>query len=439
MNTRTLASDFSEWETNQIPSAEDLMCLLESDAIVAFAIDGMTEDACDNWLKGFKEPNPEFPIAPTIVDCIKHARLFGDSICVKLPATIDENSKLTDLAAFLEAPEPEGFKPVGLDWFHPICDGDGYGDPSAEDLDEMGNFKYYHVQIAGVTKGKGLTIHASHVILFPGKKTRRKQRGICDFIASLDDIIRFRLWREAYGERAYRVAVPIYHWNKKVGKWETAEKSGITAACGEGKAVVTTGETTVGVISPPLTPDEINSTAIKLLQMIANDLGVFLNDIAELSGGGEKYAPDSNQSTYWKAIASLQKRYEPYITKVLKAFGLKFEGWNSPWEESLQQQIINMNALAQGYNNSSDPEVKAILKAHIVTNYGEKIDYTKYLAEERANSEREATRLDAFARSGGNARNGDGGRDGSGNDGDARGNDDAPDEEADPEDPDDRL
>jgi hypothetical protein len=45
----------------------------------------------------------------------------------------------------------------------------------------------------------------------------------------------------------------------------------------------------------------------------------------------------------------------------------------------------------------------------LVTTYGEKIDYTKYLAEQRANVDREQRQLDAFTSGGGDKGNGSAG------------------------------
>jgi hypothetical protein len=89
------------------------------------------------------------------------------------------------------------------------------------------------------------------------------------------------------------------------------------------------------------------------------------------------------------------------MRKVLKGFGMEFNGWNTPWEEPFAQQLTNISTLANIMNTSMDPETRAIAKALLVTTYGEKIDYTEYLDEQRTNIEHEQQQLDAFTRSGG--------------------------------------
>lgn len=401
MNTRSITKDFSTWTRGTIPTAEHLLSLYESDFIVQFAIDGMTEDATNNWLKNFKEINADAPIAPKIITAMKWADLYGDSIAVLLNAATDEG-QITDKSLLSK---PFSGKAVGMDVFHPLVDGDGYDDPSPADLDALGNPKVFRVHIKGV---QGIVdIDASRCVIFKGRSTRRSWRGIYVGIGSLDDTIDYRKWRAAYGARASKVAVPHAHWNKANpnAEWSATEKTKIDTVEGVDEAVVTTGEVTRETIGGTLTEGELDSTAIGLLNAIAVDLGVQLTDIFQNQSNRQDWAPDNNQSTYVIALISKQKRHEESVKKVLKAFGIKWEGWNSPWEEPLQQQIININGLANTYNTSTDPEIRSIVKSLLVTQYGEKTDYSKYLAAERASAERDANLLDnALKRGDGSSR-----------------------------------
>jgi hypothetical protein len=223
---------------------------------------------------------------------------------------------------------------------------------------------------------------------------------------SLDDAIDYRKWRATYGVRAGDVAAPTYHLDKPTpgASWPPAEKRSVDTAFGVNKAALTTGGVTMNPISAPLSVGELDTTSIGLLNAIAKDLGIQLNDIFDNQGNAEKVAPDSNQTAYIQALLDRQKKHTEAMTKVLEAFGLTFEGWNSPWEEPFAQQLGNIQILANIQNSSMDPETRAIAKAMLVTTYGEKIDYTKYLAEQRANVDREQRQLDAFATGGGDNR-----------------------------------
>jgi hypothetical protein len=398
MNTRTISEDFSTWVRGQAPTASQLLCLYESDFVVQFAIDGMTEDATNHWLKNFKEPNPDAPIAPKIVNAMKWADLYGDAIAVLLDKA-NEDGEVTNLDLLAK---PFSGKAVGLDVFYPIADGDGYDDPDPKtDMDEFGNPKVFKVHIKG--SGDTITIDASRCIIFKGRETRRSWRGMYVGIGSLDDVIDYRKWRASYGVRASDVAIPGYHANKEKedATWSAAEKTSLDSAFGVGNVAATTGKTSITQIGGVLTPGELDSTAIGLLNAIAVDLGVELTDIFKSQGNNEKFAPDSNQSTYMIALVSKLKRHEESVKKVLKAFGIKWEGWNSVWEEPFQQQILNINGLSKTYNESADPETKAIVKSILVSQYGEKTSYKEYLATERANAERDAKRLAEFTNSGG--------------------------------------
>jgi hypothetical protein len=396
MNTRSLTHDFSTWERGHRFTAEELLALYESDEIAKFAIDGMIEDATNHWIKNFVEPNPDAPIADKIIQAMKWADLYGDSIVVLLDAATEEG-QITD--ASLLASLFSG-SAAGCDVFHPLVDGDGYEDPSTADLDALGNPKVFRVHVKGVLKP--IEIHPSRCVVFSGRKTRRGWRGLCEFAASIDDVVDYRKWRAAYGIRATKIAVPHAHWNKAENgsDWSSAELANLDLVEGEGQYVQTTGKVTREIISGNLTVGELDAEATSLLQAIANDLGVSLNDIFQHQGNAEKFAPDSNQTTYILALMSRQKRHEMPVKKVLTAFGIKFEGWNSPWEEAMQTQITNINGLAKTYNESADPEIKSIVKSMLVTQYGEKTNYKQYLTDERGNAARDAeiTRrsIDAF-------------------------------------------
>jgi hypothetical protein len=291
--------------------------------------------------------------------------------------------------------KPLSGKAAGVDVFHPIVDGDGYDDPSTDALDENGHPRYLVCHIKGVA-GNGFKIDASRIIVFKGKTTRRSWRGEYIGIASLDDVIDYRRWRAAYGMRAGDVAVPAFHLNKESGEWTDAEKTSIENAFGEDKTARTIGKVTMNPISQPLSIGELDSTALGLLNAIANDLGVMVNDIFQRQGNAEKVAPDSNQTAYIQALLSRQKLFTEPITAVLKAFGIEFEGWNSPWEEPFAQQLANIATLANIMNTSMDPETRAIAKSLLVTNYGKETDYESYLAEQQSAIDTEQAQLDAF-------------------------------------------
>jgi hypothetical protein len=404
MNTRTLATDFSTWERGHAPQANEMLALYESDFIVEFAVDGMTEDATDKWLKDFEEPNPENPIAPKIVQAMKWAELFGDTLFVPqdpIPDTITDPKELekAKLDTSSLAKDREGVS-AGCDVFHPLADGDGYDDPTPAELDNLGNPTVFHVHFKG--KEKAVDIKASRCIIFKGRSTRRSWRGLFIAIASIDDIIDYRKWRAAYGVRAGDVAEPAYHVNKEdaMGAWSPAEKTSIDNAFGVNKVALTTGKVTVNPITMPLTVGELDSTSTGLLNAIAKDLGISLNDLFDHMGNAEKVAPDSNQTSYMIAIISRQKRHTDAVTKALKAFGIEFTGWNSPWEEPMATKITNISSLATTYNSSMDPEIRAVTKALLMSTYGEETEYEQYIADETANAEREEQRLDEFARGG---------------------------------------
>jgi hypothetical protein len=416
MNTRSLSIDYSTWARGHQFTAEELMCLYETDFLMKFAIDGMIEDAVRKWLKDFKEPNEDSPIVEKLANVMKWGDLFGDAIAVLLQeATDDGQIKDTKLLKNkITGTWGKDLIAVGIDVFHPLCDGDGYEDPSSADLDALGNPTVFHVHIKNVTGT--IDIDASRVVIFKGRGTRRNWRGLCEVAGSIDDLVDYRKWRAAYGKRAGAIANPGYFLDKKDinAKWSDTEKTSVDNAFGEDNCALLTGDIQHGTIEPPLAIGEIDSTALALINAVAVDLGVQLNDIFERTGSGQQFAPDSNQATYFIAIAGRQKRHEFPLKRLLKAFKIKWTAWNSAWEESLQSQTTNENALANAYNNSTDPEIRAILKADFVTRYGEKVDYTKYLAEERASEERSSARLDAFARGGGTKRpdsgDGDSGR-----------------------------
>lgn len=392
MSTRSTYINFSTWERGHKFTREELLCLYESDFLVKFAIDGMIDDLSSNWLKNFKEPNPEAPIAPKAVNAMKWGDLYGDTIVVLLDAATDDG-QITDVSLLKN---PFSGTAAGLDVFHPLVDNDGYEDPKPVDLDSLGNPKVFRVHIRGVKEI--VEIDASRVVVFPGRMTRRSWRGICEFAASIDDIVDYRKWRATYGSRAADVGIPNRHANKADpnAEWTDDEKKGLKSAYGQDKVFTTTGTVTITPTASTITPGELDSTATALLNAFADDIGVTLNDVFQKFGGAEKFAPDSNQSTYFIALRSRGKRHELPLTKVLKAFGIKWEGWNSPWEESLQSKVTNMNTLATAYENTNDPEIKAIIKAMYVSQYGEKTDYEKYLATERANAARNAANTAAF-------------------------------------------
>ena len=347
----------------------------------------MIEDATQKWLKDFEEPNPDFPIADKLILAMKWANLYGDSIVV-LQDALNADGNANDASVLATASSGTS---AGIDVFHPLVDGDGYDDPNPADLDALGYPLRFRVHVKG--KKEIITIDASRCVVFKGKTTRRSWRGKPIFIGSLDDIIEYRQWRATYGKRAAQVANPGYHANKSDpnAKWSTIEQASIDAAFGKNNVALTTGTVTFGIINPPLQVGEIDSTALALLTAIADDLGVDVNDLFRTGGNAEKFAPDSNQTTYIQALLSVQKHFTQPITKVLKSFGVKFTAWNSPWEEPISAKFANIKLLSDIENNSSNPETQAIAHAYLVSRYGEEVEYTKYQADfQRANDQQRA-------------------------------------------------
>jgi hypothetical protein len=142
------------------------------------------------------------------------------------------------------------------------------------------------------------------------------------------------------------------------------------------------------------------------LNAISKDLGITLNDLFDHMGNAEKVAPDSNQTSYMIALLAIQEQYTEPVTKALKAFGIDFTGWNSPWEEPMATKILNISSLSNTYNASMDPEIRSVTKALLMSTYGEETEYEQYLNDEQRTIDDENARLDEFAKSGGSGTSG---------------------------------
>jgi len=336
----SLDVDLDDWERGDTFTAEQLLYLYQRDPFVQWRIDDMTEDATRNWLNNF--PDDQQRVKEVILQAMKWSQLYGDAIVI--------------------------VKKDLLDVFHPLVDGVGYETPTGEDLDEMGYPKRFKIKIG---ERKEIVVDAEDVVIFPHVKKERTWRGYSAIGAVFDDIIDLRKWRKVYGKRASKVAVPSFHVNRE-SPWTETEKQTLKDVFGENEVAATHGNVKFETIGGVLQQNEIESVKEALMEALAAGFDVNKTDLKGAEAG-QKLSTDANQGAYQMALVDIQKHYTPYVKEVLRRLGIEFGGWNTPWEESEQVKIQNIQVLTAAYLACVDKgaqEIAAIIKDKIVNLYG---------------------------------------------------------------------
>lgn len=345
MNTRDTIS-LNNVDYGHQFSAEELHYLYQSDPIATFAIDTMVNDAVRNgWVKCEAFGNRE-----SITLAMKGGRLYGDTMVVLYDGNADLTTTFSGRAS-------------ACDVFSPLCNGDGYHDPNSDQLDEKGKVKQWKIS----RNGKQFLVDASRCVLFRWKPEANSDRGFTALGAIIDDLWVYRKWMNRFGYRASKLPDTILNVNKQ-DAWNSDDKTEITNALGDVDHVFTSGNTTVTPIAPPFEPQALNTIVEAAKERIAAGLGVAKADLIGAEGGS-KLSTDSNQAMYWMTISEIQVEFEPAVKQVVEAFGLKWEGWNSPQETPLEKSIQMLVVLCGAFEGATDLEIKAILKKQITSNF----------------------------------------------------------------------